>query len=226
MHVFTSFVLFEGEKFHGGGRVWYFNVIWLKSIHTFTFFVTVFTASASIRVSARNASLYIAVMIFCAQPYLKPCFMCPFYILSTCPSKGLCTALAHTNTLLSWMSVLHHLGIKHAVDASSPASAFTYNVSGYVCNHGSPSGERDTASPRGHYGERLQRDSCLKKHMKKHHPLAGDSPWRHYRRDHNIRTAGWIHHSLLRLKLASEAWPQSLGDAVSRSPLGEPWLHT
>ncbi len=100
------------------------------------------------------------------------------------------------------------------------------NVSGYVCNHGSPSGERDTASPRGHYGERLQRDSCLKKHMKKHHPLAGDSPWRHYRRDHNIRTAGWIHHSLLRLKLASEAWPQSLGDAVSRSPLGEPWLHT
>ncbi len=26
----------------------------------------------------------------CAQPYLKPCFMCPFYILSTCPSKGLC----------------------------------------------------------------------------------------------------------------------------------------
>ncbi len=50
------------------------------------------------------------------------------------------------------------------------------NVSGYVCNYGSPSGERDTASPRGHYGERLQRDSCLKKHMKKHHPLAGDSP--------------------------------------------------
>ncbi len=28
-------------------------------------------------------------------------------------------------------------------------------VSGYVCNHGSPSGERDTASPRGRYGERL-----------------------------------------------------------------------
>ncbi len=41
----------------------------------------------------------------------------------------------------------------------------TKNVSGYVCNHGSPSGERDTASPRGRYGERLQRDSCLKIHM-------------------------------------------------------------
>ncbi len=100
MHVFTSFVLFEGEKFHGGGRVWYFNVIWLKSIHTFTFIVTVFTASASIRVSSRNASLYIAVMIFCAQPYLKPCFMCPFYILSTCPSKGLCTALSYSLKML------------------------------------------------------------------------------------------------------------------------------
>ncbi len=34
-------------------------------------------------------------MIFCAQPYLKPCFMCYFYILSTCPFKGLCTALRH-----------------------------------------------------------------------------------------------------------------------------------
>ncbi len=70
-----------------------------KSIHTFIFIVTVFTASASIRESARNASLYIAVMIFCAQPYLKPCFMCPFYILSTCPSKGLCTALEQTYVL-------------------------------------------------------------------------------------------------------------------------------
>ncbi len=29
----------------------------------------------------------------------------------------------------------------------------------------SPSWELRTASPRGHYGERLQRDSCLKKHM-------------------------------------------------------------
>ncbi len=36
---------------------------------------------------------------------------------------------------------------------------FSKNVSGYVCNHGSPSGERDTASPRGRYGERPQRDS-------------------------------------------------------------------
>ncbi len=38
----------------------------------------------------------------------------------------------------------------------------TGNVSGYICNHGSLNRERDTASPRGRYGERLQRDSCLK----------------------------------------------------------------
>ncbi len=38
-------------------------------------------------------------------------------------------------------------------------SGYVRNVSGYVCNHGSPSGERDTASPRGRYGERPQRDS-------------------------------------------------------------------
>ncbi len=41
----------------------------------------------------------------------------------------------------------------------------------------------------------------------------GDSPWHHYRRDHNIRAAGRIHHPLLRLKLASEAWPR--GRSVS-----------
>ncbi len=92
-----------------------FNVIWLKSIHTFTFIVTVFTASASICVSSRNASLYIAVMIFCAQPYLKPCFMCPFYILSTCPSKGLCTAL-----VTGVLNFLHLYTICLTVDLWSP----------------------------------------------------------------------------------------------------------
>ncbi len=73
-------------------------------------------ASASICISARNASLYIAVMIFCAQPYLKPCFMCPFYILSTCPSKGLCTALVKCNhkyvNLTEWNSsivIMRHM---------------------------------------------------------------------------------------------------------------------
>ncbi len=56
------------------------------------------------------------------------------------------------------------------------------NVSGYVCNHGSPNGERDTASPRGRYGGTPSAWLGLKIHMKKHHLLAGDSPWRHYRR--------------------------------------------
>ncbi len=36
------------------------------------------------------------------------------------------------------------------------------NVSGYLCNNGSQSGERDTASSRGRFEERRQRDPCLK----------------------------------------------------------------
>ncbi len=36
------------------------------------------------------------------------------------------------------------------------------NVSGYISKHGSLNRERDIASPIGRYGERLQRDSCLK----------------------------------------------------------------
>ncbi len=48
---------------------------------------------------------------------------------------------------------LHSL-VHHFIEA-----ALFESVSGYVCNHGSPSGERDTASPRGRYGERPQRDS-------------------------------------------------------------------
>ncbi len=38
-----------------------------------------------------------------AQPYYKPCSMCPFYTLSTCPSKGLCTALLNNLTSLRRM---------------------------------------------------------------------------------------------------------------------------
>ncbi len=55
--------------------------------------------------------------------------------------------------------------ISYSVLAIEKTVILQQNVSGYVCNHGSPSGERDTASPRGRYGERLQRDSCLKIHM-------------------------------------------------------------
>ncbi len=99
------------------------------------------------------------------------------------------------------------------------------NVSGYVCNHGSPSGERDTASPRGRYGERPQRDSV----------------WRYIWKNttcwpataHDV-TTGVPQYKCRRAKTSSasssEACVRSMarspGDAVSRSPLGEPWLHT
>ncbi len=95
MHVFTLFVLFEGERFHGGGRVWYFKCHLTKIYSYFYFYCySIYSIRINTRISKECVTItYIAVMIFCAQPYLKPCFMCPFYILSTCPSKGLCTAL-------------------------------------------------------------------------------------------------------------------------------------
>ncbi len=99
------------------------------------------------------------------------------------------------------------------------------NVSGYVCNHGSPSGERDTASPRGRYGERPQRDSVWRYICKNTtcwpataHDVTTGVPQYKCRRE-NTSSAS-----------SSEACVRSmariLGDAVSRSPLGEPWLHT
>ncbi len=48
------------------------------------------------------------------------------------------------------------------IKVKSNSSLTKWNVSGYLCNHGSLNRERDAASPRGRYGERLQRDSCLK----------------------------------------------------------------
>ncbi len=84
------------------------------------------------------------------------------------------------------------------------------NVSGYVCNHGSPSGERDTASPRGRYGERPQRDSVWR-YIWKNTPVGRRQPMTSLPAYHNISAAGRIHHQLLRLKLASEAWLKAQG---------------
>ncbi len=83
-------------------------------------------------------------------------------------------------------------------------------VSGYVCNHGSPSGERDTASPRGRYGERPQRDSVWR-YIWKTPPVGRRQPMTSLPAYHNISAAGRIHHQLLRLKLASEAWLKAQG---------------
>ncbi len=99
------------------------------------------------------------------------------------------------------------------------------NVSGYVCNHGSPSGERDTASPRGRYGERPQRDSVWRYICKNttcwpataHDVTTGVPQYKCRREDTSSASSS---------EACVRSMAQSPGDAVSRSPLGEPWLHT
>ncbi len=99
------------------------------------------------------------------------------------------------------------------------------NVSGYVCNHGSPSGERDTASPRGRYGERPQRDSVWRYIWKNttcwpataHDVTTGVPQYKCRREDTSSASSS---------EACVRSMAQSPGDAVSRSPLGEPWLHT
>ncbi len=101
----------------------------------------------------------------------------------------------------------------------------TENVSGYVCNHGSPSGERDTASPRGRYGERPQRDSVWRYIWKNttcwpataHDVTTGVPQYKCRREDTSSASSS---------EACVRSMAQSPGDAVSRSPLGEPWLHT
>ncbi len=97
----------------------------------------------------------------------------------------------------------------------------TENVSGYICNHGSPSGERDSVSPRGRYGERRQRDLCLK-HTYIKTPLVGQRqpmtslparPQYKGRRENTSFTSS--------SEACVRSMAHSLGDAVSRSPLGE-----
>ncbi len=99
------------------------------------------------------------------------------------------------------------------------------NVSGYVCNHGSPSGERDTASPRGRYGERLSVTRVWRYIFKnttcwpaRAHDVTTGVPQYKCRRE--------ITSSASSSEACVRSMAQSLGDAVSRSPLREPWLHT
>ncbi len=99
------------------------------------------------------------------------------------------------------------------------------NVSGYVSNNGSPSGERDTASPRGRYGERPQRDSVWRYIWKNttcwpataHDVTTGVPQYKCRREDTSSASSS---------EACIRSMAQSPGDAVSRSPLGEPWWHT
>ncbi len=100
------------------------------------------------------------------------------------------------------------------------------NVSGYVCNHGSLNGERDTGSPRGRYGGTpsawlVSEDTNVKTPpVGRRQPMMSLLAWPQYKgRRENTSSAS-----------SSEAcirsMAQSLWDTVSRSPFGEPWLHT
>ncbi len=99
------------------------------------------------------------------------------------------------------------------------------NVSGYVCNHGSPNGERDTASPRGRYGERLSVTRVWRYIFKNttcwpataHDVTTGVPQYKCRWEDTSSASSS---------EACVRSMVQSLGDAVSRSPFGEPWLHT
>ncbi len=98
-------------------------------------------------------------------------------------------------------------------------------VSGYVCNHGSPNGERDTASPRGRYGERLSVTRVWRYIFKNttcwpataHDVTTGVPQYKCRREDTSSASSS---------EACVRSMVQSLGDAVSRSPFGETWLHT
>ncbi len=119
-----------------------------------------------------------------------------------------------------WKNNLSLIGINYTFKYSK-----TENVSGYVCNHGSPNGERDTASPRGRYGERPQRDSVWRYIWKNttcwpataHDVTTGVPQYKCRREDTSSASSS---------EACVRSMVQSLGDAVSRSPFGEPWLHT
>ncbi len=98
------------------------------------------------------------------------------------------------------------------------------NVSGYVCNHGSPRGN-ETLCPLGVATGNALSVTRSEDTYEKTPPVGRRQPMTSLPACHNISAAGRIHHQLLRLRLASEAWPKPRGRSVS-FPLGEPWLHT
>ncbi len=128
--------------------------------------------------------------------------------------------LVHRSWLVEWPSHPHP-------ECWIPVNlqATTENVSGYVCNYGSPNGERDTASPRGRYGERLSVTRVWRYICKNttcwpataHDVTTGVPQYKCRREDTSSASSS---------EACVRSMVQSLGDAVSRSPFGEPWLHT
>ncbi len=79
------------------------------------------------------------------------------------------------------------------------------NVSGYVCNHGSPRGN-ETLRPLGVATGNALSVTRSEDTYEKTPPVGRRQPMTSLPACHNISAAGRIHHQLLRLKLASEAW--------------------
>ncbi len=87
-------------------------------------------------------------------------------------------------------------------------SSLLRNVSGYVCNHGSPRGN-ETLRPLGVATGNALSVTRSEDTYEKTPPVGRRQPMTSLPACHNISAAGRIHHQLLRLKLASEAWPEA-----------------
>ncbi len=99
------------------------------------------------------------------------------------------------------------------------------NVSGYVCNHGSPNGELElrplgVATGNALSVTRVWRYICKNTTCwpATAHDVTTGVPQYKCRRENTSSASS--------SEACVRSMAQSLGDAVSRSPFGEPWLHT
>ncbi len=98
--------------------------------------------------------------------------------------------------------------------------AMMENVSGYVCNHGSLRVGNETLRPLGvAMGGTSSAWPVSEAYIQKHHLLAGDSLWRHYRRDHSIKGRRENTSSTSSSEACVQSMAPRLEDAVSRSLL-------
>ncbi len=174
-----------------------------------------------------NLSVSLCPSVLCRQGWLLPVWpvrQCQAEEWSSCAIRPGKDFNFHSTCRAKLTVVIFRLKVSTIKDKAL-IGILKENVSGYVCNHGSPSGERDTASPRGRYGERPQRDSVWRYIWKNttcwpataHDVTTGVPQYKCRREDTSSASSS---------EACVRSMAQSPGDAVSRSPLGEPWLHT